>query len=80
MPYHRDFSAWITSGDRYLPEYLVATDSSTDIHRVECWVPGEVGDVITPPPLDTLLIRLLDLHSLVEGPWHRSRLLCLHMA
>lgn len=40
---HRGFSAWIVSGGRELPEYLVAVDEAK--HRVQCWVPSEEGKV-----------------------------------
>ncbi|KAF7969276.1 hypothetical protein HWV62_27803 [Athelia sp. TMB] len=42
MPTHLGFSAWIVSGGRVLPEYLVAVDPKTN--KVQCWIPGEAGE------------------------------------
>ncbi|KAI9570454.1 hypothetical protein HD554DRAFT_2082193 [Boletus coccyginus] len=38
---HREFSAWIVSEDKSLPEYLVAID--TNGSKVSCWIPSEAG-------------------------------------
>ncbi|KAG6376501.1 hypothetical protein JVT61DRAFT_2494 [Boletus reticuloceps] len=38
---HREFSAWIVSEGRPLPEYLIAVDRNA--RKVSCWIPGQAG-------------------------------------
>ncbi|KAF8163459.1 hypothetical protein B0H34DRAFT_695547 [Crassisporium funariophilum] len=42
---HRGFSAWITSNNEEVPEYLVAVDEKA--HCVSCWIPGTEGQTFT---------------------------------
>lgn len=40
---HREFSAWIVSDGRPIPEYLHTIDKNAS--KVSCWIPSEAGKV-----------------------------------